>query len=180
MPPEARHIQNLALTGFMGTGKSSVGRLLADQLRFAFLDTDEEIERRTGKSIPAIFAHDGEAHFRDLERALVAELATLRHTVISTGGGLGANAENIARLKAHALVVCLWAAPNRIWERIRHQHHRPLLQDPDPLGKIRRLLKEREPVYRQADVLLNTELRCQREDAQQILHQFHAAQPRSR
>jgi shikimate kinase len=167
-----RTIRNIALVGFMGTGKSSVGRLIAGQLHFSFLDTDEMIESRAGKSVSNIFAEDGEAVFRKFEREVVAELSSQTKTVISTGGGLAANPANLASLKEHALVVCLWASPEKIWERVRHQSHRPLLQDPDPQAKIRRLLAEREPFYKQADVLLNTEVRSLREVAQTVLHQF--------
>ena len=90
-------------------------------------------------------------------------------------GGLPANPENLASLKTHSLIVCLWASPEKIWERVRNQTHRPLLNDADPLGKIRQLLEAREPYYRQADVLINTEMRSLREVAQQVLHQFHMA-----
>jgi shikimate kinase len=168
-------IRNIALVGFMGTGKSSVGRMIAEVLHFSFLDTDELIESRAGRSISVIFAEEGEAAFRKLEQAVVAELAERKRTVFATGGGLGANPDNLASLKQHALVVCLWASPEKIWERVRGQTHRPLLQDPDPLGKIRQLLAERGPSYKQADVLLNTELRSLREVAQQVLHQFRLA-----
>src|SRR5206468_3273151 len=167
-----RHIQNLALIGFMGTGKSSVGRVVASHLRFSFVDTDELIESRAGKSIADIFAQAGEPVFRELESQLVQELARAQKTVISTGGGLVANVANLASLKEHALVVCLWASPELIWERVRGQSHRPLLKDADPLGKIRQLLAAREPIYRQADVLVNTEQRSSKEVAQHVLHQF--------
>jgi shikimate kinase len=172
---EPRQIRNIALIGFMGTGKSSVARIIADQLRFSLLDTDELIETRAGRSISAIFAESGEPAFRQLEREVVAELSNRKRTIISTGGGLGADSGNLSALKGHALVVCLWASPEKIWERVKNQTHRPLLQDPDPLAKIRRLLAERGPVYKQADVLLNTELRSLREVAQQVLHQFRLA-----
>jgi len=170
----ARHIQNLALIGFMGTGKSSTGQMLAAALHFAFLDTDHLIETRAGKSINEIFAQDGEPAFRDWERRIVEELTQRKKTVISTGGGLPANEANLASLKSHALVVCLWASPEKIWERVRGQSHRPLLNDPDPLKKIRALLAAREPFYRQADVLLNTEMRSVREVAQQVIKHFHS------
>ena len=172
-----RQIQNLVLTGFMGTGKSSVGRLVASHLHFDFMDTDEMIESRAGKSIPEIFSQAGEEIFRELEKQLLSELSRVRRTVISTGGGLSANAANLASLKQHALVVCLWASPETILERVRGQSHRPLLQDPDPLTKIRQLLSAREPFYKQADVLVNTEQRSTKEVAQHVLHQFHLAGP---
>ncbi len=170
-----RRIENLALIGFMGTGKTTVGRLLAEQLGFEFLDTDEQIETNTGKKISEIFAQQGEPVFRDLERQLVDQLAQRTRSVISTGGGLPVNLANLASLKTHALVVCLWASPEKIYERVRNQDHRPLLKDPDPLAKIRTLLAAREPYYRQADVLINTELRSLREVAQQVVHQFRLA-----
>ncbi len=176
----ARHIHNIALIGFMGTGKSSVGRLIAEQLRFPLLDTDEMIEARARKSISEIFAQEGEARFREYEKEIVGELAGRQRTVICTGGGLGANEANLASLKEHALVVCLWASPEKIWERVRNQTHRPLLHDPDPMAKIRQLLAAREPCYKQADVLLSTELRSLKEVAAQVLHQFHTASAQSR
>ena len=170
-----RHIQNIALIGFMGTGKSSVGQLVAQQLHFTFLDTDHVIESRTGKSISEIFAKDGEPAFRELEKKIVAELTTRKKTVISTGGGLPVNPDNLASLKNHSLVVCLWASAEKIWDRVRSQSHRPLLNEPDPLAKIKKLLEQREPFYRQADVLLNTEMRAVKDVAQQVVHQFHLA-----
>jgi shikimate kinase len=171
-----RHIQNIALIGFMGTGKSSVAQIIAGHIHFAFLDTDQTIESRAGKSIAEIFAQDGEPAFRELEKKIVEELASQTRTVISTGGGLPVHEANLASLKTHSLVVCLWASPETIWERVRHQNHRPLLNESDPLAKIRNLLAVREPHYRQADVLVNTEMRSAREVAQQVIHQFQIAQ----
>lgn len=170
-----RRISNLVLIGFMGTGKSSVGRLVADQLHFTFLDTDDVLVSRAGKSIAEIFAQEGEAAFREKECALVQELVPRTRTVISTGGGLPVHPANLASLKTHALVMCLWASPEKIWERVRGQNHRPLLNDPDALTKLRALLAAREPFYRQADVLVNTEMRSLREVALQVIHQFRLA-----
>ncbi len=170
-----RTIHNIALIGFMGTGKSTVGRLVAEQLRFELLDTDALIEQRSGKKITEIFAQNGEATFRDLEAQLVEELSPRTRLVIATGGGLPTNPANLASLKTHALVICLWAAPEHIFERVREQSHRPLLHDVDPLGKIRTLLAAREPFYKQADVLLNSDLRSAREVAQQVIAHFRFA-----
>jgi shikimate kinase len=160
----------------MGTGKSCVGRVVADTLHFTFLDTDHVIEARAGKSISDIFAQDGEPAFRQWERRVVEELTRREKTVIATGGGLPADEANLASLKTHALVICLWASPETIWERVRAHDHRPLLNEPDPLARIRELLAVREPYYRQADVLVSTEMRSVREVAQHVLHQFHMAQ----
>ncbi len=169
-------MDNLALIGFMGTGKSCVGRLVADLLRFTYLDTDQVIEARAAKPITEIFDHDGEPIFRDWERRVVEELTHRRKTVISTGGGLPVHAANLTSLKDHALVVCLWASPETIFERVRGHSHRPLLHHPEPLTKIRELLAIRAPYYRQADVLVNTEWRSVKEVAAQVIHQFHMAQ----
>jgi shikimate kinase len=160
----------------MGTGKSCVGRVAADTLHFTFLDTDHVIEARAGKVISDIFAQDGEPAFRQWERRIVEELTRRQNTVIATGGGLAADEANLASLKTHALVVCLWASPETIWERVRSHDHRPLLNEPDPLAKIRELLAVRESFYRQADVLVNTGMRSIREVAQHVVHQFHMAQ----
>ena len=170
-----RRIVNLALIGFMGTGKTSVGRLVAELLDFEYLDTDEMIQAATGKTVTEIFKNDGEKNFRALEEKVVAELASRRKTVIATGGGLSTNPKNLASLKSCALIVCLWASPEKIWERVKNQSHRPLLHDTNPQAKIRELLATRAPFYKQADVLLNTELRSVREVAQQIVHQFRVA-----
>jgi shikimate kinase len=167
-----RHIVNLALIGFMGAGKTSVGRFVAEQLHFDYLDTDELIASRTGRTIADIFKTDGEPAFRALERQVVEELTNRNKTLISTGGGLPVNPANLASLKTHALVVCLWASPEKIWERVKGQTHRPLLHDPDPQKKIRDLLAAREPFYKQADVLVNTDIRSVREVAQHVVHQF--------
>jgi len=171
-----RLIHNLALIGFMGAGKSSVGRLVADLLHFAYLDTDHVIEARAGKTISEIFEQEGEPAFREWERRIVEELTHRTKTVIGTGGGLPVNEANLASLKTHALVVCLWASPETIYQRVRGHDHRPLLKEADPLKKIRQLLSVREPYYRQADVLVSTELRSLREVAAQVVHQFHMAQ----
>lgn len=171
----ARRLDNLALIGFMGTGKSSVGRLVAEQLHFDYLDTDEVIQQRTGRSISDIFGQEGEPTFRQLERQLVEELTAQTRTVIATGGGLPADPANLASLKTHALVVCLWASPEKIWERVKIQTHRPLLKDSDPRKKIRDLLAARSLAYRQADVLINTDIRSIREVAQQVAIQFRLA-----
>lgn len=170
-----RVIRNLALVGFMGSGKSTVGRLVARDLGMTFVDTDEVIEQRAGMRIPDIFAARGESAFRDQEKEVAAELVAGEKQVIATGGGLVCRPGNMELLKSGALVVCLWAGPDTIWERVRTQTHRPLLQVPDPRAEVERLLALREPFYRESDVLVNSGLRSLREVASQVAHHFRSA-----
>ncbi len=170
-----RDIRNLALIGFMGTGKSVVGQFAAAQLGFDFVDTDALVEEGAGRKISDLFRDEGEPAFRERERAVVKELATRQRTVIATGGGLVTYRDNLDLLKTHALAVCLWASAEVIFERVRAHNHRPLLQDADPLGTIRTLLAARERFYRQADVLINAEFRSVREVGSQVIHQFQVA-----
>lgn len=170
-----RHIRNLALIGFMGTGKSVVGQAAAARLDFTFVDTDALVEAETGRTITEIFRDQGEPAFRQLEQAVLRELAARARLVIATGGGLAAHGDNLEQLQSHALVICLWASPKTIFERVRHHQHRPLLQGDNPQERIRELLAARAPYYRRADVLIQTEGRSVREVAAQVVHQFHAA-----
>lgn len=174
MAPD-REYRNIALTGFMGAGKSTVGHLLAELLGFEFVDTDRLIEQRQNRRVADIFAQDGEARFRQLEADLCRELESASGCVIATGGGLAVPQGNIDSLKRHALVACLWASPETLYERVRHQSHRPLLQDPDPLARIRDLLAARTPAYRQADILVGVDFRAPVDTARQIASSFRRA-----
>jgi shikimate kinase len=176
---EGRRFTNIALVGFMGTGKSTVGQIAASMLHFRFLDTDLMIEGMAGRKIADIFLTEGEPRFREYERQTVAHLRTLERTVISTGGGLIANPENLASLRQHALLVCLWATPETIFKRVGHQTHRPLLRVENPLEKIRSLLLERAPFYRQADVLLSSDYRRPKEVASHVVHEYRAVLQRT-
>jgi len=145
--PRMQQGANLVLIGFMGTGKSSAGKRLATRLGLALRDMDAMIEVRAAKPIPRIFAEDGEPHFRRLERALVQELAGRTGLVISTGGGVVLNPDNIRDFAATGVVVCLQATPETILKRVEHATHRPLLAEGDKLAKIRALLEKRQPLY---------------------------------
>lgn len=141
---------NIILTGFMGTGKTTLGRHLAKVLNYDFVDTDQQIEAQTGQSIADIFANEGEAAFRQLETRLVKNLATEHELVIATGGGLVLNPLNVILLEKSGLIVCLTAPPEEILARVsRQQHIRPLLQQADPLARIKDLLAQRAPAYAQ-------------------------------
>jgi shikimate kinase len=143
---------NLVLVGFMGTGKSAVGRTLAARLRRRFLDTDSWIRRRAGKSIPEIFRREGEAAFRELEAAAVEHVAGLRRTVVSTGGGILVRPGNLERLRASGILICLTSRPEVILARTAPWRGRPLLQAAaDPRGAVERLMEERQALYARAD-----------------------------
>ncbi|MFM8880343.1 MAG: shikimate kinase [Verrucomicrobiota bacterium] len=172
-PP--RHYRNIALVGFMGVGKSTVGQILAGMLDFEFIDTDRVIETREGRRISDIFAKEGESHFRDLETNLIREYENRQGLILSTGGGLVVRPENLASLRRHALIVCLWASPGVIYERVRHQGHRPLLATPDPRARITELLNERNPAYQQADLLVGVDFRSPQETALHISVSFRRA-----
>ena len=138
--------KNLVLTGFMGTGKTTVGRILAEHLGFDFVDTDAVIESRAGP-IHQIFERDGEAGFREMERAVAHELAGRTGLVIATGGRMMLDPECAARLEPGADVVCLAADPETIIERVGDTARRPLLNLPDALTRVRELLAERAEGY---------------------------------
>ncbi|MEC8973037.1 MAG: shikimate kinase [Verrucomicrobiota bacterium] len=167
-----RQIRNIALTGFMGCGKTAVGRVVALVAGFEFLDTDQFIEEHVGMSIPRIFEEHGEETFRRYEREVVARLAEREETVIATGGGLLVDAGNMATMKQYAMVFCLWASPESIWRRVKGQSHRPLLNTDDPKQRIIDLLEERKPAYSRSDMLINTEYRSAKDVAHLILGQF--------
>lgn len=139
--------QMIVLTGFMGTGKSTVGRRLADHLGWDFVDTDHLIEARHGP-IPAIFSQDGEAAFRDIEATIASEVAMRRRTVVATGGGMMLDRRNISSLGRSAPVVCLTARPAEVLRRVETDDaERPLLAQRDPAAAIARLLASRADGY---------------------------------
>ncbi len=162
--------RNLVLIGMSGTGKSRVGRLLAERLHWRFIDTDVEIERLTGRTVADIFATDGEPRFRALEREVVARVTRRRGAVIATGGGAVLDPASRERLFAGNLVVCLEASAEQIAERLAHSHERrPLLEGPDPLAAIRALQAARAPVYALAHHTVVTDGRSLGEIATEIL-----------
>ncbi len=141
---------NIVLTGFMGTGKTTVGRILADGLGFGFVDTDAVIEQRHGP-IPVIFRDQGEAAFRAIERDLAAELSGRSNLVIATGGRMMLDPANVAALTGNGRVFCLTATPEEIHDRVVADPsaiERPLLAVADPRRRIVELLAERGPLYR--------------------------------
>jgi shikimate kinase len=142
---------NLFLIGMMGAGKSTVGRLLADYLNYHFFDTDDLIEQATGQTIAQIFAESGETIFRQLETQVLSELSAHTRLAIATGGGIVMNPVNWSYLH-HGVVVWLDVAPEQLYERLRQDTQRPLLQTSNPQQTIQDLLDKRQSLYAQADV----------------------------
>ncbi len=149
---------NIALIGFMGTGKTDVGQVLAKKLGKEFIELDLLIEQRAGKVIPEIFQEDGETVFRELEIEATREVSKARDSVIACGGGIVLNKINIDRLRESSRIVYLTASPGAILKRTSTgKNERPLLDVPDPAPRIRELLKFRKPFYeRAADITVNT------------------------
>jgi shikimate kinase len=165
--------RNLVLVGMSGTGKSRVGRLVAQRLRWRFVDTDVEIERCAGRSVPEIFATEGEARFRAIEREVIARVARQSGAVIATGGGAILDPANREALFAGNLVVCLEASAEQIAARLaRAREHRPLLAGRDPLVAIRELQAQRAPLYALAHRTIPTDGRTLGEVATAVLEVF--------
>ncbi len=156
MKRENKNRPNIVLVGFMGTGKTSIAKRLATQLRMRYVDTDDIIERDSGRRISDIFSEDGEETFRELESEAVRKASKLCNYVISTGGGVVLKETNMAELRRNGIIFCLTATPEEIYRRVRHQPHRPLLQTPDPLTKIKSMMEDRHPYYVKADYMVET------------------------
>ncbi len=142
--------QNIVLVGFMGTGKSSVGRRVARKLGFEFIDTDRVLAEHAGMEIAEIFARHGEAHFRELETGALESLGQFTRSVIATGGGIVLRARNRELLRGLGFVVGLTASEEVIFERVSRNSKRPLLQNENPRDAVCRLLAERRALYEEA------------------------------
>ena len=149
---------NVILTGFMGTGKTSLGKLLATKLGRPFVDIDKKIESEQKLSIPKIFEQFGESHFRELEKSAVRELCERRGLVIATGGGTVKDAENLRLLKSSGLLICLTCSPEEIFSRTQRRGERPVLDGggDERLETIKKLLAERKEFYDRADYQVDT------------------------
>jgi len=158
----------------MGTGKSTVGKICADRLGYDYVDSDAVVEARAGCSVAQLFASQGEAAFRSLERQVLAELSGRPDVVIATGGGAVLNAENVAVLRANGRIVLLTATPECILSRVCDASTRPLLANaPDPRSRIEALLAEREAAYRQAaHHYIDTSCRTPEAVAQDVLEWY--------
>ena len=167
---------NLVLIGFMGTGKTRIGKLCAKELGFAFRDSDNLIERRIGRRVADIFREEGETAFRAIEREMILELAQGTGQVISTGGGVALFDANVEALRETGTILWLSASPEVLLSRVggKNAYKRPLLASAsDPLQKIREMLIEREPYYRDAaDFNVLSENRRPGDIAEQIIRRY--------
>jgi shikimate kinase len=165
----------------MGAGKSTIGRLLAKELGYRFLDSDRIIEERCGANIPWIFDVEGEDGFRQRETAMLDELSNETGTVLATGGGAVMRAENHGLLKKNAVVVYLKTSIDQQVERTRKDRNRPLLQNDDPEGVLRRLFAIRDPLYTElADIVMFTDRKSPRLVVRQLVNRINPKTPRHR
>ncbi|ERS88720.1 MULTISPECIES: shikimate kinase AroK [Marinobacter] len=173
--------KRVVLVGPMGAGKSTIGRLLAKELGYRFLDSDRIIEERCGANIPWIFDVEGEDGFRQRETSMLDELSNEVGTVLATGGGAVMRAENHGLLKKNAVVVYLKTSIDQQVERTRKDRNRPLLQNDDPEGVLRRLFAIRDPLYTElADIVMFTDRKSPRLVVRQLVNRINPKTPRHR
>lgn len=163
----------------MGAGKSTIGRLLAKELRLPFRDSDKEIEQRTGASIPLIFDVEGEQGFREREHVAITELCSMRGVVLATGGGAVLRPDNRQVLRSGGRVIYLCTSVEQQLDRTSRDRNRPLLQKPNPREILTGLMVVRDPLYRDiADIIIQTDERPPRLVVQEILSQLQSLAPR--
>lgn len=160
---------NIVLTGFMGTGKSTVGRRVAEALKVPFFDVDDTITRQAGRSIAELFRIKGEAAFRALESATIQELAMQEKAVIATGGGSLMNPKNREFLERNGILVCLTARPGTLLERLKDDLTRPLLDGENMAQRVDRLMQERQAVYAMCPIQVPTDDRTIEQVAQDVV-----------
>lgn len=165
-------MKNIVLTGFMGTGKTAVGKELARILDMKFIDVDTEIEASGQTTINEIFAQFGEPGFREIETAMIKKIAAKKNLIISTGGGAVLKQENLDTLRSNGVIICLTASPGTILNRIGTSNDRPLLKVENPLDKIMQLLNFRKPFYEKADIMIDTEGKAPLQLAEEIIEEL--------
>lgn len=169
---------NVFLIGPMAVGKTTIGKQLARRLQLRFIDSDQEIERRTGASISLIFDIEGESGFREREEQLIAELTVMQGIVLATGGGAVLSEANRKALRKNGTVVYLRASIDSQLERTKSTKHRPLLETDDRRAALEALMQTREPLYRQeADLIVDTDSLSAGRVARQIARKIESLKP---
>ena len=152
--------KNIYLIGLMGSGKTTLGKILSKKLDKHFYDSDQVIEEKLGVNVPMIFEYEGESGFRNRESAVIDELTQQRGVVLATGGGVILRPENRSHLAARGLVIYLSASVKQLYKRTRMDRNRPLLQTDNPREQLQRLHDERDPLYREiSDLVVETDNR---------------------
>ncbi|MBL7072319.1 MAG: shikimate kinase [Candidatus Omnitrophica bacterium] len=149
-------MKNIIVTGFMGTGKTTIAKVLAKELGRVYVSIDERIEKREGEAITDIFKNKGEPYFRKLEKEIIEIISKKTGQVIDTGGGAILNEENRINLKKNGIIICFWSEPRVIFERTKKYVHRPLLNVENPEERIKELLEMRRARYEKADFHIDT------------------------
>ncbi|MCX5720067.1 MAG: shikimate kinase [Nitrospirae bacterium] len=165
-------MKNIVLTGFMGTGKTEVGKELSRLLDMKLIDVDTEIEKSRKLTINDIFKKFGEPRFREIETEMIKNLSEKKNIIISTGGGAVLKQENTDALRKNGVIVCLTASPETILRRTSRNSDRPLLQVEDPLKKIKELLNFRTPFYEKAGIIIDTEGKTPLQIAEEIIERI--------
>ena len=165
-------MKNIVLTGFMGTGKTAVGKKLSRLLNMELVDVDTEIEKSQKMTVKEIFKNFGEPRFREIETEMIKKLSGKENIIISTGGGAVLKQENMDILREKGIIVCLMAKPETILSRTSHNSNRPLLHVEDPFGKINELLNFRKPFYERADIMIDTEGKTPIQIAEEIIEKI--------
>lgn len=160
--------KNIFLVGFMGAGKTSVGRILAQKLQLVFCDLDEAMEKELGMTIPEIFSKHGEVFFRDAESKVLRSVAQRERQVVATGGGVVLIEKNWEVMQEGGLTIYLKAPAEVLYKRVKNNTSRPLLQVQNPIERAKELLSERIPLYEKADLIVNTENLAPQDVAQEI------------
>jgi len=174
---KGRHLL-IYLTGFMGSGKSTIGPILGNTLGYRHIDIDQEIERAAGKKVAEIFSEFGEAYFRNAEREILQEASKQSGCVVSLGGGTIANQENFRIIKSTGILIYLRTDPEQIFRRMKYKADRPLLRSQEGTmlseheirDRISNLLRQREPYYAQADLVIQTDGRRVGLTVDEIVH----------
>lgn len=160
---------NIALTGFMGTGKTTVGKILAENMQMDFMETDSIIELRTGKKIPEIFRDNGEEAFREIEKMVIKEVAENKNLIVSCGGGVVTDQENVEQLKKRGKIILLNAKEETVINRVANSTDRPLLNTEDWQDRVHELMSKRLPMYKKAaDIEVDTDELTPAEVAEKI------------